>query len=384
MEMRRINNGQDAREVREVINANFDSLNSGKLDKVATGGVLTSRILSSDDYTFDPKSIIKYHTISSPAFNQIPPGVNANGFTLVDRMYGAMISGNSGFINTGTPVTIAAILHRDLNSGRTFAIPTDMDAIHRVTFTVFNESFSPTTAEGTILSIEPFTTNEGFGTYRINGVFEAVFASSVNVVEFSLYIGAMPTRENDSAVTSPTIQGVATSRILFRHASGNNSIFVNQLNLDVNAATNRFVSGRAHHLFFDAPIRDTDTISLHADITTKLSGFPPELGFGDGMITIKHGIDSAGVVIGRSTAIPTTANIELLVQGVVGESINFPGFATVALSRDGIVIGTGANDLGGVGYPMYAMMATEIAVEFEICKLEVISRSDEGARAQEV
>lgn len=357
MAIRKINNGDNAGDVRKALNSNFKDLDSGKANK--------PRILAPDDYTFNPNGVLQKMDVSNQA------GVTA--VNLSAWSYGDPSQAMVGIVNSSFPTVVAPFQH--MVNGMPRAIPTNISDINDISFTVFTpDPLEFILAQGVVTVVDQIRTVDGFDTYRINGTASAELAGSdINTFEFSIYIGSIPNSYNTSSVLHVPMQGIPVNGIHIRHISGNGSFGVVGLRIDANASTNTFVTGTQHKIDFKTPLGPNDKVSVHLDLTTTFSDFLPESGITSGSLSITHAVDRVGLLQGRAVEVHGIANVVIDVPGESGVQ-PMHGQTKTLLQPTGILIDSGLTQMGG-SYDVYAAMVKTVTPSINVVEIEVMSRA---------
>ena len=333
------------------------------------------RVLDESEYTFDPQGAFIFTEKSAPA--------QVGLFSIVENSYGnpSQPSTQSGLVSSAYPEAVGVFPHMSTHigaSGQFQAIPTNTEDINSVRF--FLQDIIPGVgshaawATGVVTDIVQVHTNDGFDTYRLDGTADAdFFFGGKNELEFSIYIGALPCKENICSTSLGWSQGMPTSSIHIRHVSGEGQYMVTVIEIDANAATNRFVNGFRNKIQINAEIKPNDRVNLSMSLKTTFSDFaqaPP-----DTTVVLEHNVSKTGIRQGDSRRTPTIANMSINYGGAMpDERFLVNGAMTALLTSQGIQIDSSVIMDGMDFYELYAAMAGTVTRTVEIHEIEIESR----------
>jgi len=356
----------------------------GGSEAVLPEGLLRSRLLTPNDYTFTPQGhLVLTSKTGRLALDNASDDLIYSPFQLRSPQYGMSVWGRREGMDEDHPVVTAEFSHQ-LSYYNTWreeivGIPTDATDIQNIIFNIREINMGVGyEAEARSINVEPFTAESGFETFRIYGDFEIDFSESggdLVTVAYSIIIGARPDRSGNKAAIlfEECCCLPASSGVRFEITSGTGSLHVMSFGIQAaSAATNTFVSTLQHALEFNEPLQPGDTVNLIADITTKKTDTEQERS-----VTITQPIERPMMLQGRLIRDESSIFVEEQHDGWSG-SARAHGFRTTELFKNKIVINTGLWQWGTDSDLPYSQMFGEtdtVTQTLDIHRLEVISRT---------
>ena len=361
---------------------------------VLPDGLLKSRILTADEYTVEPGGVFRTETIKSVAFDGTEmweDGCTRNRFRFFHGLYGNPAAWDEGGATTITPAYPvithlfghAAMRDRDTWEWGEIAIPSDAADIENI---VFDMGGYGNLVSARTIQVEPLIA-DGFHTFRIFGEFEVdarVYGGDLNVVAYSIIIGARPNRDGTSAsllsLDAPGCCNSILSGVRFELLSGAGDLMIDHIGMAAAAAENTFVRSRKHFIAFKEPLEKDDRVSISAKITTtkhraqSTDGGPHV----NSIVTIAQPIVRdflrQGHAVQDSSLVTVTesSDLEWWEDGKWGEQ----GLRILSLSSEGLTIETGVahqNEWSPYANRFRARGAT--TWDIDITEIEVISRT---------
>ena len=364
----------------------------GQSEPALPEGLLRSRILTPDDYTFTPQSklLLISRTGHATAENASDTRTHER-FHLRNSQYGQPGWNGDGGMDEDHSVVTAEfsqnVLCHSTWNWQDIGIPTTATDIQKISFSIYSmDSWIRCEAEARSIHVEPFTAESGFETFRVYGDFEVDFTESgggLNTVAYSIVIGARPNRSGDNATPlfegGCCCRGGANSGVRFEKTSGTDRIAVADFGIQAAiAATNTFVNAAQHVLEFNEPLQPGDTATLIADITTKKAGIKwgVEEDSDNATITITQPIERQMMLQGRVSRDESMISMEE--QTDRGSFTHrAQGFRATELFEDKVVISTGfsCSCCGDVPYRRWFADVGTVTQTLDIHHLEVISRT---------
>jgi len=218
----------------------------GNSDPTEMRGLLSSRLLTPDDYTTDTK--FSTQTISQEETN--------THFHAHDILHGGWWDFDSH------PVSIISIKHLDANHWphQVIAIPTDINSIEEFSFEIRDAWWRHMEATVEILGIEPFTTVEGFDSHKINGTVE--LESDGSTFDFAICIGfRLSPHEPTRGYALPKMDSSFLSSMYFKRTSGSANPLFWGVAISGGNASNTLLNGQGHKITFKEPLSEGDRIS---------------------------------------------------------------------------------------------------------------------------
>ena len=360
----------------------------GQSELVLPEGLLRSRLLTPDDYTFTPQGKLVLTTKTGHA--AVDNASNARTherFYLRNSQYGQPGWNGDGGMDEDHSVVTAEfsqnVTCRSTWNQQVVGIPTTATDIQKISFGIRTlDTWNRHDAKAKSIHVEPFTAESGFETFRIYGDFEIDFTESgggLNTVAYSIIIGARPNRSGDNATLlfEECCCHIANSGVRFEMTSGTDRIAVVDFGIQAAvAATNTFVSATQHVLELNEPLQPGDTVTLIADITTKKAGFSWGTdGDDNATVTIIQPIERTMMLQGRRVRDETSINVLEYFRGITYED-HERGFRETKLFENKIAIKTGfAGRNGDWSYSQWAGASATTTQTLDIHRLEVISRT---------
>jgi len=347
--------------VRELPDGTVVQLATVEHDPISTptgdlpAGLLRSRILTPDDYTFTPKGELITTTISGD--------VRDSSFHFTTDVSGGRE------LSSMRPIITINTSHFDPMSWANVPIPTDINEIKDAYFNLSYMRQGATWFEGMTLNIglrdiEPITTAEGFDTYKLIGT----VSYSDFEFDWSIYIGARPSSDGNTAyaiIQHGTGRFYSTFRAELK--SGTGRIDLVNVMLTGGLSKNTFLTGLKHKVDFTQPLEDDVVVDIWADITTTI-GTPQNFE------KYSHFIDAHRLIIDRPRTVDGTGYRSV---GVAGreQSEAISSRVRLALSKESLTFLT-RRLLWGDEFDYLAFFgATSLEVTLDAVRIEVISRT---------
>ena len=242
-------------------------------------GVLTSRVLSPEEYTVEPGGVFQTKTVASEAFNNMDSdNASHDRFRLDNFHYGKSFWQNRDLLTQNHSVVTAEIGQHtyDWNTWHRIylAIPQKAEEIGRIEFHTMSNQWEHTSVFAETIHVEPYTV-EGFETHRVFGEFIVNKGEEdESRVAYSIIVGARPNREGDGASILYTQKDCCNitdvwSGVRFELLEGPGNIVIQSMGMQTLApAENTFVESRRHLILFKKPLEEGDRLSIMGTITT--------------------------------------------------------------------------------------------------------------------
>ena len=355
-------------------------------------GVLTSRILSPEEYTVEPGGAFQTKTITSGAFDNIQSDYAINdAFQLGSFHYGGDgIWHEHDRLNPQHAVITAEMWHISRNHEHWYntnlAIPQKAEDIVNIEFALIlsNGGWSHYRVLAETIHVEPYTV-EGFETQRVFGEFIVnKDEEDESRVAYSIVIGARPNREGDGANILYTQKDCcaadarARSGMRFELLEGLGGFTVHEMGMRTLApAENTFVESRRHLIEFEKPLEEGDRLNIVGTITTTKRRIEEEWECCEQIFTIAQPLIFDFLRLGhtRQDISPTTlkSTFPYTPEGNWEEALG--GIRTVALSSTGLEIQTGFWQEREQRYSEVVGSNLETTWDINIEEIEVISRT---------
>ena len=217
----------------------------GGVDSTELCGLLSSRFLTPEEYTIGKE--LRVQTFTSDT---------------TEAHFGLLHGDRWDFDDF--PVQITTMRHSDVSQWphRIPPIPTDLSHIDEVTFGARDRFWRHFEATTELSDVEPFTTVEGFSSYKINGKVELRLQNNVTTFDFSICLGfRLSTYELTRGYFLPPFDGYPQSSIYLKRTSGNESPQFWGITIVGGSATNTLPMGTLHRIRFKEPLQNGERIN---------------------------------------------------------------------------------------------------------------------------